>query len=122
MGKPEATYTTFEELTAYARQRALISANRNGHQEFAYWVSIAEWANSCANHNVNVRFELNATLDCLRYRDDYVNPIQDAATDYARAVHLRRMLVNRGDRVPRLSLDWLREEAEMLQESEVEAR
>lgn len=119
---PEDNYTTFAELAEYARQRALISAKRNGHQEFGYWVRIYRWAKDCAEWNEDCVEEFRGALNALRYRGDYDDPVQDAAQDYARAVHLRKMLINRGERVPRLSLGWLREEAAMLEGQEIEGR
>jgi len=63
---PEDNYTTFAELAEYARQRALISPKRNGHQEFAYWVGIHNWANICVQLNTDTHDELKEYLDALR--------------------------------------------------------
>lgn len=111
---PEDNYTNFPQLVEYARLRAVNSAKRNGHQEFAYWHGIMRWAQDGAKRDYDILEELNASIAFLEYRHDpLIAPvtIADMADTYAKAVHLRKMLKNRGVSVPRLSLNWLREEA-----------
>lgn len=108
------TYKTFAELAEYAKQRAKISAARNGHQEFEYWESIYGWAlhesqNNCDPHDI-LRQWKSETATPL-YRTQFV---KDMARIHARAVHCCIMLKNRGENPPRLSLKWLREAAERL--------
>lgn len=133
MSLPPANYKTFEELAEYARQRAKISAARNGHQEFAYWLEIRLWALDMADC-AGIHDELGDLLQSkLRAVDVYSGSISSVGqnagsqlgrtkldiprrlvTAYAQAVHLRTMLINRGQRVERLSLNWLRKAADAL--------
>lgn len=111
---PPANYKTFEELAAYARERAKISAARNGHQEFAYWALIFHWAEDCAACTDE---PINAVDELVAQRNITQSPDRDEfskAEAYAFAVHLRVMLKNRGLKTPRLSLKWLREAAAKL--------
>ena len=121
------TYKTFEELAEYARQRAQISANRRGHQEFAYWFDIMGWAKVEAFNKANPAVSLQESLECLENFMDWVNSLGDQTDPnsydehshrmkwmahwYAHAVHCRIMLINRGEKPPRLSLNWLRKAA-----------
>src|SRR5687767_6219748 len=115
---PPATYTTFEELAEYARRRAKISAARKGHQEFAYWLEIHFWAQDMADcpgvhdqltellrsklsavetYGVSVsRAGQNAGGNLGRTKLDMPRRL---VTAYAHAVHIRTMLLNRGQRV-----------------------
>lgn len=111
---PPANYKTFEELAEYARQRAKISAKRNGHQEFAYWATICHWAEDCA---ACIDEPINAVDEFVAQRDITQSSERDElskAESHAFAIHLRIMLKNRGVKVPRLSLRWLREAAAKL--------
>jgi hypothetical protein len=116
---PKKDYKTFAELASYARERALISARRRGHQEFAYWCDIRNWAEGMADCP-GADDTLTDQLDtCIRAFDVYSQSGKPSAprtlaTYYAHAVHLRYMLLNRGEKPPCLSLKWLREAAEKL--------
>lgn len=107
-------YTTFSQLVIYARARAVKSAARNGHQEFAYWIKTAAWASL---HADDPRFDDQWMLMYFYYYRDEVRRACDngdyikAAEQYARAVHIRKMLAARGCPPARLSLDWLRNAA-----------
>jgi hypothetical protein len=108
---PPANYKTFSELAEYAKERAKISAKRNGHQEFAYWLLIHRWANDCADDKINLFLEFIAN----RNRTKAISlDAFDKAEAHAFAVHCRIMLKNRGEKVERMSLDWLREAAKKL--------
>lgn len=111
--KPTDDYKTFSELAEYARQRAKISAARNGHQEFAYWLMIAEWADDCQLENKDPHDALKTQVALVEWRDDprVDLSIDEVAEHYAKAVHARKLLKNRGEKVKRLSLAWLREAA-----------
>lgn len=113
---PEANYKNFQELAVYATARAKISAGRRGHQEFAYWYSIRIWALA---HNKKMPGPDDLTRSMLDLQHEAVKfsregHIGAAAQFYAMAVHVRKMLINRGEQVQRLSLDWLREAADQL--------
>lgn len=101
-------YKTFPELAEYARKRAKVSAARNGHQEFAYWLRIAQWAEDHGDISPHSDFRYyQAGLNLAVANGKY----SLASQLYAYAVHCRQMMLNRGESVPRLSLDWLREAA-----------
>lgn len=130
---PPDDYKTFEELAEYARKRAKISAARNGHQEFAYWLETRLWALDMAECP-GIHDQLAELLQSnLRGVETYSASVSRAgqnaggnlgrmkldiprrlATSYAQAVHVRKMLINRGEKPPRLSLKWLRGVAEKL--------
>lgn len=109
-------YGTFEQLADYAKTRAIGSARRNGHQEFAYWIRIFEWASILKNEehlntDEGLLNELELYRTFTRASDVYCDGITDIANVYAKSVHIRKMLITRGLSVPRLSLQWLRDEA-----------
>ena len=112
---PKDDYKSFAELAEYAKARAKHSAARRGHQEFAYWVEIHNWAEEqkFKGRDKYLRESVEFYLHELgRWADlDYH---KWATEEYARLVHLRKMLVNRGEKVPRLSLQWLRGMADRL--------
>lgn len=118
---PPANYKTFGELAGYARQRARISAKRRGHQEFAYWCSVFEWSLQGERLNCDPVQEFEMHRQALAH-DKGWKPSTCSLSTYAsvtadfywKVVHLRRMLINRGENPPRLSLKWLREAAERL--------
>jgi hypothetical protein len=114
----EANYKTFEELAAYAKQRAQHSAKRRGHQEFTYWWRVMKWAEDSAKYETDLQEEFDACVCIVEYREEYCEDVTDTAWVYSQAVHLRKMLVNRGHKVQRLSLNWLREEAEELSDDD----
>lgn len=110
------TYKTFAELAEYAKQRAKISAARRSPQDFEYWESIYGWA----LHEAGCDVQLDPRRYIERWKRETVTPlyrtqfVKDMAQAHARAIHCRIMLKNRGEKVPRLSLKWLREAAERL--------
>lgn len=105
------TYKTFAELAEYARERAKISAARNGHQEFEYWWQTMKWAqdNGSVTPHRQLGYYIAGVLEAAKAGNYSL-----AAQHYARAVHCRQMIINSGEDVPRLSLKWLREAAEQL--------
>jgi hypothetical protein len=107
-------YKTFAELAEYARKRARHSAARNGHQEFAYWVEIALWASHPSMASKKPAAVLKRELEEVAFYGGSPGWVSFVARDYAHAVHLRQMLINRGEKPPRLSLAWLREAAKRL--------
>ena len=109
MALPNSDYKTWSELVEYARERAKISAARNGHQEFDYWLGIMQWAKFADDMDYDPHTELR---DGIRTIDEVSTRLKSLR--HAQCVHLRKMLMNRGEKVPRLSLDWLRREAEKL--------
>lgn len=104
-------YKTFAELVEYAKKRAKHSAARNGHQEFAYWIGVMEWALACDQECLEPADELPFHIEATMAK---VVGVEMRSESYARAVHCRQMLVNRGEKPPRLSLDWLRKAAQNL--------
>src|SRR5262245_27799695 len=102
-------YRTFDELAEFARQRAVRSAKRQGHQEWAYWVEIARWAERMGGADPRCLF--NSLKDDFERINAQACP-QEKADVYALLVHLRKMLRNRGEAVPPLSLQWLRDASE----------
>lgn len=108
---PPANYKTFSELAEYAKARARISAKRRGHQEFAYWMTIYYWANDCEAEG----FEpLEEFMSHRLIANSPAYDVMSKAEAHALAVHCSIILRNRGARVPKLSLNWLREEARKL--------
>jgi hypothetical protein len=107
---PPKDYKTWSELAEYARLRAKHSAARNGHQETAYWVRIMRWAQEMAKVDFSVVRALRGALVAVERGYGFSN----RAEAYAHAVHCRRMLLNRGEKVERLSLKWLKEAVEKL--------
>lgn len=107
--KPKDDYKTFSELAEYAKQRAKISAARNGHQEFVYWLKIAQWAGNREGLSPGNEFHIyRNAVEKAAHDGNYVL----AAEHYAKSVHCRKMMLNCGaGRVERLSLDWLRKAA-----------
>lgn len=116
----EANYKNFSELADYARMRAERSAKRCGHQEFAYWVRVMKWARTASTRNHSDLMGMFRTLKAVidNRGDKLHESVFDMAWTYAMAVHLRKMLVNQGCDVERLSLQWLREEAALLGDDE----
>lgn len=111
------TYTTFAELAEYARQRAKISANRRGHQEFVYWAEVARWADEGERLNCDIKADFDRTYKALSDNEYWARQyrgFEGRNKLHWQAVHLRQMLKNRGENPPRLSLKWLREAAERL--------
>lgn len=108
---PPATYTTFSELEVYAKARAKISAARRAPQDFEYWFHTAEWAERCALLRDDPKIEFDRYVTCLSESNWTITM---RANFHAKAIHCRRILINRGEKPPRLSLDWLREAAENL--------
>lgn len=107
-------YQTFAELAEYARQRAKVSIRRRGHQEAAYWIGIMRWAEALSHHTTitpeSTYRHCCQRLEWLKTQDlTQAARIRDAALWYARAVHMRKMLINQRHHPKRLSLDWLRE-------------
>jgi len=91
MSLPPTNYKSFEELAEYARQRAKISAVRNGHQEFAYWLTIHNWANDCADEALDPGDELVKELRQLAAtRRDTIT-----AQEFARAHGVSVSTINR---------------------------
>lgn len=112
MNSMPANYLTYVELSNYARQRAKVSANRRSPQDFEYWVSIANWADRCASLNCDIRKEFESRLLILSgsRQEEYVSDhITFLARIHAEAIHLRTMLINSGEVVQTLSLNWLRQ-------------
>lgn len=103
---PPANYKTWLELVDYARLRAKHSIARNGHQEAAYWVRIMRWASDMEAQGNGPRVVLHASMTDVKTRR---LSFEVRAERYARAVHCRKMLLNCGEKVKRLSLYWLRE-------------
>lgn len=108
---PPANYKTFAELAEYARQRAKISAARRGHQEFAYWLLVEQWATDCVDEASTPQRELTHYLGIVQSNE---HDAMMKAEAYAFCVHCRKMLINQGENPPRLSLKWLREAAAQL--------
>lgn len=104
-------YKTFPELADYARKRAVHSAARNGHQEFAYWHRIAKWAedNGSVSPHKQLEYYRLGTEEAANEGNFSL-----AAQHYAYAVHCRQMIVNSGGFPARLSLAWLRKASETL--------
>lgn len=118
---PPADYKTFEELVEYAKQRAQISIKRRGHQEAAYWIEIQQFA---AQHlereamleqivTFNQRWIAEA-VEWFYLGTDPVEVFRNLTKRYAWCVHCCKMLRNRGEKAPQLSLKWLREAAKKL--------
>lgn len=104
-----ATYTTFAELAEYAKERAKISAARRAPQDFEYWYSTMEWAQRCGTEEPG-----DVILMMVDAIDRYGFSVSSKAEYHAHAIHCRVILKNRGEKPPRLSLNWLREAAEKL--------
>jgi len=103
-------YKTFAELAEYAKKRAKHSAARNGHQEFDYWVVIMKWANEMSRSECDEA--LPAWITTSLGIVEKVGNTEMKARHYAFAVHMRQMLINRGEKPLRLSLQWLRKAAQ----------
>lgn len=114
---PPANYKTFAELAEYARQRAKHSAARRAPQDFEYWEETYQWALSLAQFGSQ---DIDQLQELLLHEIEIANRqyshVPAKAKAHARAIHIRRMLTNREEKIkpPRLSLAWLREEAERL--------
>jgi hypothetical protein len=113
-----AAYTSFEELAEYAEQRAIRSAARNGHQEFTYWMEIANWATVSRGHEPRDLLPgLTAELESvLALPNWWRRHARQAALSYAKHVHCRKMLRARGEGVGKSSLAWLKAAARALQD------
>ncbi len=108
---PKADYKTFPELAEYAQKRAVISAKRGGHQEWAYWIKIARWAAMLETSDPKVIWRMEkATLDLALEKGCRFRELT-AAEAYAHMVHCCKMLRNDGRLVPTMSLKWLRQAA-----------
>lgn len=105
---PEDDYKTFEELAEYAAKRAAISARRQGHQEWAYWIGVSRWAAGAVECDPLELFKvMKRGFDAINANSEP----QAKAAIYAKLVHLRKMLRRSGTarQIPtRLSLEWLR--------------
>lgn len=108
---PPADYKTFAELADYAKRRAKISANRRAPQDFEYWFHTAEWAQRCAMLQDDPAVEFDRYATCMTEANWTITMRADF---HAKAIHCRRILTNRGEKPPLLSLDWLREAAKRL--------
>lgn len=120
MALPADDYKSMDELAEYARKRALISAARGGHQEFAYWLRIMRVAQDydrrgLMQSSAQIGEELSACIGILEYPDEHELSIDERVQIYAEAVHYRKLLRNRGQPAERLSLDWLRAAAGLLE-------
>lgn len=117
MTLPRDDYKTFDELRLYARKRAVISIKRRGHQEAAYWVEVEQFAAQFAGKE-------NLLTDIIQVRTDWISrmaqggilhhkePVETfrrMTREYAQCVHCCKMLRNRGEQAPRLSMKWLRQ-------------
>jgi hypothetical protein len=114
---PPKKYTTFDELFRYAIERARISAARNGHQEFVYWLEIAEWSREPWVDGTHPNHVLSIILDDMARGSQHPARL---AMLHAHAVHCCIMLKNIGQKPPRLSLKWLRIAAKHLGDTRIE--
>lgn len=104
-------YKTFAELAEYARKRAKHSAGRNDPQAFRYWKWVHAIANELSRANATPAETLESARRILATKYENADLM---ATQHALAVHCRQMMLNRGEKPPRLSLNWLREAAKRL--------
>jgi hypothetical protein len=104
-------YKTWSELLTYALARKQHSINRRGHQEALYWHKIGEWARNNTDDSDERLAELFHAYGLSIQSSNH--SFEDKALWHAYRVHLRKMLIARGCKMPRLSLAWLRAEREV---------
>lgn len=117
-GESPDKYRNFPEFAKYARARARASEQRNGYNEFARWCELAAWAERYSVHT-----DIAKLYDALKARFNGIVEQQMrlrkpdprfAVSVYAQLVVLRQMRINRGEKMPPHSLDWLRRLADKL--------
>ena len=103
-------YKNFSELAEYAFWRIQKSIKRNDPVAAKYWMEVKEWAEKRISGERH--FDILPKI-CYEALIKIFNRVSEkdfytAVRIYRLIKHLRKMLINNGEQVPRLSLDWLR--------------
>jgi len=99
-------YKNFSELAEYAAWRFQKSVKRNDPVAAKYWLEVRESAEERRCYNTSPYICHQALLIVFqKVRDKDFNM---TVRIYWQLKHVRKMLINNGQKVPRLNLDWLR--------------
>jgi len=104
-------YKNFSELAEYAIWRFQKSVKRNDPIAAKYWLEVKEWAEerilpeSIQDVSPHICYQ---SLLIIFPKVSKTN-FNMAVRIYWQLKHARRMLINNGQKVPRLNLNWLRD-------------
>ena len=103
-------YKNFSELAEYAAWRFQKSVKRNDPVAAKYWLEVKEWAEKRTSDERHYDILPKICYEALIKIFNKVSEkdFHTAVRIYCLIKHLRKMLINNGEQVPRLSLDWLR--------------
>lgn len=104
-------YKNFSELAEYAAWRFQKSVKRNDPIAAKYWLEVKEWAEerilSERIHDISPYICYRSLL--IIFPKIIEKDFNMTVRIYWQLKHVRKMLINKGEKVPRLNLDWLRD-------------